>query len=707
MAVTENWGTNGTAGVLGWTLTPSGNPWAIESYDGTNGLMGWEGGSGCASLGDEYEWVGGVSFRGYGKDGEGAYGPKVLVGSYSGTQLYIGIGWGERGAWYRTTNGGSSYSTHEFAGGPGGEAWMTIDITYSGGTYTGIYTSSLGTGTTTHTGMAGRDTYFYPEIARAGNGGGTSYLIDYVIYDVIYRRTILDFVGTYNDGSSVGTYNFGDDVISIGNVSEYANTPLATRGFSATVPVTIDDTLGAWTDFVGDMTEPSWINGTWLVRQYWGSTWTTLLTGQVNAEDIKYDAGMKTVALSVNSMLRRKAENVLGYDAHYSDGTAAGGQIIDYMTVLMELGTITGTGTDGRTVSFERVDTAYIHPEGGAFSVKFHDSEFLWEGTEATGDSVSIGSAYHKTGDENSAGSLFNEGTHIYSGTFTVSRIPDWMTTGAVMYYTRRWPSSAQIGGAGGYVSYGSNPAGYVKDVLYHMGMGTGAGWAVFGSYLDLWYTVQPQKFYYGGEKYVDIMHHIAQSAMFSYSTDASGEFSGFVMAPTEGTSTASLDFDDAYNNQWAVSYTQPVSKVVVKSSWVESERKFTASHEVEGSDYPSSKTETIEAYWLSSNLNAEGHAVKIQRMYGDPLDQLVLEFEGSEWLNVPSGITVAIANVPESFPIKGTSISAAKVPDYYTVSGKTHLREDDIVQINLTRQIGGNWFRFNVSNFNGTDVLW
>ncbi|MCK5018898.1 MAG: hypothetical protein KAS32_17685, partial [Candidatus Peribacteraceae bacterium] len=581
--------------------------------------------------------------------------------------------------------------------------WTEWSTSYDSGTWYGTL-GPVVAGTTLYTTLTG---YLAPDILTPeiySNEPGQ--LLDYIKIPY-HRKTILDFVGTYNDGSNSGTVNFGDDVISIGDVSEYANTPLNTRGFSASIPVTIDDTSNAWTDFVGDMISPSWLNGTWIVRQEWDGTWYTLLTGNVNAEDVKYNAGQEIVSFSVESGLRRLSENVLSYDAHYSDGTAAGGQVIDSMTLLMELGTITGTGTDNRTISFERYTTSYIHPDGGAFVVKFHDNEYLWEGTEATGDSISIGSTYHKISDENSSGSLFDETGGTYSGTFNVSRVPGWMAIGAMIYYTRRWPNETQIAGAGAYDVYGSNPAGYVKGVLYHMEMGTGAGWTVFEKNLDIWYTVQPQKFYYGGEKFVDILSHISSSALFSYSTDSSGDFFGYVMAPTSGTSSEAIDFNDAYNNSWDVGYTQPVNKVIVKSSWIESENKFGASHEITGADYPSSKTETIEAFWLDSAVYSEGHGVKIQRMYGEPIDQIVLELEGSEWNNITSGAMVAISNIPEIFPIYGTSSGAIKDPDYYVVSGKNYKWADDIVQINLTREIGGDWFKFNISLLNGSDILW
>jgi hypothetical protein len=710
MSFTENWGTEGTEGRWDW-LYNNETSVAIGTYDGTTTLDLAGSTVGSAVFPRVCELTSG-SFHAR------QYTDYFVTGKINRTSFLVAENAGGSALWFTSSlaitayavfyewyNGTSSVVNTANTTGHDAAYWGTISVTEDHGT---LYGTTTVNGTAVATVAAPGWTFpstLTPAFVDYSQTGDESH-IDFVEYPY-FSKTILDFVGTWNDGSSSGTINFGDDVLSIGNVSEYANTPLQTRGFSANVPVTIDDSADAWTDFVGDMTAPSWLNGTWYVRYQWGTTWTTLLTGQVNAEDINYNAGEKIVNFPLNSMLRRRAENVLGYDAHYTDGTAAGGQVIDSMTVLMELGTITGTGTDGRTISFQRDTTLYTHPLGGIFTARFHDNEYLWEGTEADGDSVSIGSTYHKVGNENGYGSLFDEGASVYSGTFTVSRVPEWMTTGAVMYYTRRWPSETQITGAGGYTSYGSNPAGYVKGVLYHMDMGTGSGWAVFGSNLDLWYNVSPTHYYYGGEKYVDILHDIAQTALFSYSTDADGEFYGFVMAPVDGTSTQALDFQDAYNNEWAVGYTQPVSKVVVKSGWIESENKFGASVEVEGSDYPSSKTETIEAYWIESGVVAKSHGVKIQRMYGDPADQITLEFEGSEWKNIASGITVAIDNIPSAYPVKGTSIAAIKVPDYYTVSGKTHLREDDITQINLTRQIGGNWFTLNVSLLNGTDILW
>lgn len=706
MAFVENWGTAGTAGDYGWEFT--GASAAIGTVGGTASLVL----DGTGQLSNSYDY-----------DGEGSVLANVYLdsstsksktwyiklGEANGTDVWMGLRNQDAASdftrlyLYRDVGAGlvevdsDSYNNWSEAG------WTEWSARYDSGTWYGTL-GPVVTGTTLYVQYSfDEPDTLTPTITSNGQGQNLDYL------ELPYsRKTILDFVGTYNDGSTTGTYNFGDDVITMGNVSEYANTPLQTRGFSAQVPVSLDDTEDIWTDFVGDMTDPSWINGTWFVRQEWNGTWTTLLTGQVNAEDVTYNVGERIVNFSVNSMLRRKAENVLGYDAHYTDGTAAGGQVTDFMTVLMELGTINGTGTDGRTITFERQTAAYIHPLGGGFTVRFHDNEYLWEGTEAEGDSVSIGSAYHKVGDENGYGSLFLESGATYSGTFTVSRLPSWMSPGAVMYYTRRWPNEVQINVEGsGYVSYGTNPAGYVKGVLYHMGLGTGAGWGRFENDLNLWYNVNPTHYYYGGEKYVDILHDIAQTALFSYSTDADGDFSGFVMAPVDGTSSQALNFDDAYNNEWAVGYTQPVNKVVVKSGWIESENKFTASVEVEGADYPSSKTETIEAYWIESGVIAKGHGIKIQRMYGDPLDQIVLEFEGSEWNNIASGLTVAVNNIPSAFPIKGSSVGVTKVPDYYIVSGKNYLREDDITQINLTRQIGGNWFLLNVSLLNGTDWLW
>jgi len=103
----------------------------------------------------------------------------------------------------------------------------------------------------------------------------------------------LIFYGTWNDGSSTGSLDFSNVLLSAGDVCEQFFYPATTRGWNSTVPFGLDicSTAGTlWRQLLGNRSNQTYLAGTWKYSHVWDGTAYTLFTGYLpsaaGAEDV-------------------------------------------------------------------------------------------------------------------------------------------------------------------------------------------------------------------------------------------------------------------------------------------------------------------------------------------------------------------------------------------------------------------------------------
>lgn len=675
MSFTEDWGTSGTAGVYGWTCS-AGNPWAIGTYDGTVGIQGWNGGTGSIFINKMYEWSGGVTARVWGT-ADGGYGPKILLGSdVNGSTFSVRLGGhSNRGAWVLTKPNGNETSS-EFAGGGGwANTWVRGAFTYSNGTFYGTVTSSEGTFTGNHSAWGFiREPFFYPEIGKpASADAGTNQIIDYITYDAEEYKTILDFVGTYNDGTSAGTVHLGPAVISMGGVSQVGYLPYVNQGFSSSVSVQIDDADGDWSGIVGNNSKPTYLEGEYLIRHQWNGSWYTLGHYFSRAEDITYDYGRKVASVNLQDTLSRYAETVFPMNDTTSANPVWRGT----------LGYVQSAG-DG-TVAVQIIAAA------DNIASEFYAGDMLWDAGGTACDHIKIGSAYHY--DQYGCGSVIASGGNRYGTLGIDGDIPSWITAKVAgndeIYITHSMPNKEDV--------LITTPSTWVSALVSEMG-GTRSTARSEDDYMN-YYAIGWGKRYYGGDKVKDALNDVCAGCMTSYTLDSSGNIQFFTDGPWTGSVYGTIDFNSAYNNNWSLSMVGATKQVIVNAAWDPVEERYNAEYISEEGTFDSGRVLEINAPWLRDGVEALALGDRVGFNRGLPRVALSFQVEGSRWLDYAARDRYVIDNLPAVIPVNGS---------FFRLMGKTYDLTSDLTMLTFeSERPDRNWFRADISTTDGPDIVW
>ena len=501
---------------------------------------------------------------------------------------------------------------------------------------------------------------------------GTETIVQSVSYPLDYRKTILDFVGTYNDGTNVGTVNLGDDVITMGNVSQVGYIPYISQGFSSSLSVDVDDTGSAWSNLIGNLSNPSIFSGTFYARCQWNNTWYTLGQFVLDADGVNYDYGRQIASLTLKDILSRYGESTFPYD------DASG------LTKRGTLGNVIQAG-DGMVVVKLKEQTAELR--------EYYEGDTVWDAGGTSGERVRIGtvSGYDQYG----AGTVWDDAGADEYGTFGIDGdIPSWIKakvsgTGEI-YITHSYPSKANI-------SAYNDPSDAVQAIYDAMGLTAGTA-RVDWTYMN-YYPLGWGKRYYAGDKIKDALNDVCASTMTSYTVDNNGEIKFYTDGPWSGSVYGTVDFNSAYNDSWTLSLIPATKQVKVNAGWDPVEQRYTADYQSQEGTFNAGQVVTIDAAWLRAGNDAEALAERVAFQRGVTRVALSFDVEGSLWNDYAPRDSYYISNVPGKIPFAGT---------YWRLMGKTYNRESNLTRLTWeSERLNREWFRADISTCDGPDIVW
>jgi hypothetical protein len=477
--------------------------------------------------------------------------------------------------------------------------------------------------------------------------------------------SVLDYIGTYADGSASGTLHFGSAVMSIGDACEQVYFPATTRGWSSQITVKIDDSPMAgslWTLLVKNRENETWLAGTWQVRQCWtAGTEHNLLTGFVRAADWAYDAQARTVDVTIRSMLERYAE--MSVPINGGTGPAEDPDIPGYSSVLpYRMFWLAGTGT---CTSADYDGGTYVSDNLGDIGWNI-DDDYMTE----FGRNTRL-YPYHGTTDEPAV-----IGSSLGTGNFTLDEDPGWMHTNKTFYAVSPWPSSWH------YSHFGRNLVPYLKLLLYHWGIGSNANnWNTLKSALS-YYPYYGHARYYGGEKFIDILHNITAACNLSYSLDGDGNFVGLVPLPNTGGAVSPLgtiDFLDAFNKSYGVYASEPVNTIDTSYGYDHTLREYAGSFAVENGTWQGGRSLSIKTPWIGNTIQAKMTAWRLFRLDGVPRLMFSLDLDGRQWENFTNGAAYSVTNIPPDV--------GAHTGSLFRITRKTYNFENDVTSFLLAEE--------------------
>ncbi len=680
MAVLENWGTAGTAGDGNWGFSGTYSVLEIGTHNGTPVLDINDGGTVLYPYRVEYD-TGSFYARIYSNYGTGGglntlnRNQYLLARNSGGTELWCGLQmWSSYFGWfferYKLTE--NTIDSAQIAVASSG-SWFEISVTESSGT---LYGTISGGGTSIPIVAAGWE---FSGVMRP-RIEDTSYVLGSSHIDIVdwpfSRTTILDFTGTYNDGSDTGTYNLGDDVLTMSGVTELGFMPYMNAGWAATIPVSIDDSTGAWAGLAGSMNNPTFLDGTYTIRHKWGDTWHILKTCYAEAEDIKYDYGKKIANVTLHDILGKRADEAL----------PLAGTLATDLCENLELGTVIAVDNDNRTFTFKNNLQDYTTNSGPWYGEK----DILWNSTGSMGSRINVGSALDY--DQYGAGTWLDVGGGWKNGSIALSgTVPDWIAADAVLRITMRFPTRGQI------VNYASyNTSDWFDLVLEAWGFDD-----VSGSERKPmnYYDLKAAKVYHPGDKYKDILNDMCICCQTSYSLDGSGAMSFYTDGIFSGSNYGTFDFNSLpLNNNWTVSYISATKQVRIKAAWDNEDRKYTVEYLSEEGTFESGQTLSLECPWLRDDVNAEYLADRIAFFRNVTRIALSFEIAGSEWLNYSPRYQYTIANLPSDVLVPSS---------IFRLMGKTYQLNGYTALTFESEKPGTSWFTWNQSKWDGTDVWW
>ena len=645
MALCEQWTRYGPGGINDWQF--SGMVGTVGTLGGTTCLTGFptDATQGIASITGSYAWEGSV-YRWRTYSGTKSYVYMILgstVTAGTGTALGFAVIGQKEYSWAQFVDG--TVVATQSAGTPAEKpAWINIEVTLgTDGTWSAYWYGGT-TGTCQYFPPFDRGSFGYIAIQnRLGSADDGPYGITEVEYPVILPSTMLDYVGTFNEGNNWGTIPMGTDVISAGPVSQRIHEPHMTTGWVSTVTVELDDTGSAWSDRVGyysgaNTSAASWQDGTWYLRQTWddGATWSDIFQGYLPSSGVTDHYDRQSVTLAFQSLLGRYADLTVPYSPQWM-GT------VDSITD----GTVVVTGTGTRPDLFLR--------------------EHLWSGTGTSNPSVRIAGTFGTGG---------WSGADPYTGTFYVSTVPSWMIVGADVYRSE---------------SYGRWADGRISgpEVIGSMGLSGGLS-RLQAVYVSM-YTLEPNAVrYYGGEKWVTALSDWCAAVGASYTVGPEGTVDFFVPMP-EVTVVGTITTDNALDVHYSRTYTTEYDRIIVNAAWNADEERYDAQIESGSGD----KVMTIDAKWIGSDRYARALASRTRAM--SPVrERMTLTYAGSMWGSYTPGDIWLIANS-----------DVADSDTVSVITGKTYHYDTDMVDVELIEQRTQNIFTVGVSLVGGPDRVW
>lgn len=524
------------------------------------------------------------------------------------------------------------------------------------------------------------------------------------------ERQLLIFTGPYNDGTGYGTVNLTPYVLEVGDVHESLMNGAETRGWVMQTTVQLDDADQFWSGSFALGND--WLQGTFTLQQTFGGTWTPMLVGYVEPGGYTHNYGDRLVNLQITSVLARKAYQLVPY------GTIERGTYDPYRPLVRLMGTVSAVGTDG---------TVTLNPAENVFVMLPHHS-FLWQGVGGT--------VYPNTQAQSRLRGFDPEYFDAYSGsvrslTFE-SGVPDWCTVGQSIYITEPWPTQAmldnevsvqaQYSGIGSYdlphplcalwydacrqmgLTFDSDSLNEfgTRIAFYQMSV-MSQNQAASGVYSNFPWSNGTSAYYYGGEKWTDVLTDLFTSVGANWTVNGAGSLRAYLYQPGETDPSGSLSFLDAHGNEWQYALQEGASEVKVYSDYDPADGYQGTFVLKTGA---SGNAVSLNARWQRST----GGPLLASRMrfkLGSTGPKFSLTLDGTLWPNYQVGQTWSITDMPaELLPVTGSNL---------VIASKTYSYMNNTTTLNfITGAETTGIFRTGTigtapepSELDGTDILW
>jgi len=527
------------------------------------------------------------------------------------------------------------------------------------------------------------------------------------------------FVGTWDGGSSSGTRNFSDRVLSLSSAGDKLLTVPESRGFAAQCQMVLDDTdtFFSGTFIKGD----NWLEGYFWLRQDWAGTWYDIFTGYCRPQDWSQDYGKNKINLTLTSTIGQGAAAVVPY------GNTSSAGLNNYLPWLKNQGTVVGQGTlledeGGTSWVVERVVADYRV----ANNKQWYANSFVWQNLAGTVNPI----LQPKLRVDQYLNTWYLYGTTGTQGTFrsevSFRDNPDWLQAGEVLWMTVPWPTNEFIQGPvvanAGSLNLGTlwDFVAERMDLTWDADSRARLGTAMEVTQLAYSATDDPvypnslgmAPHYYGGEKWHQVMGHLMASIGASWSVNASGSLIMFVRNPNLDAVAGTFDFNNAYNTEWIANQALGARAIRVISDWDDREAEYMGTSVSEAAGF-SGETLTLPARWLRG-IQAPTLAERMQIYNSQYQKRLFLEVEGRFWDDLKPGQVVDIENIP--YNVRPGCSGGVCVFVRFLVESRGYNWEADLVNIELAFDRKRDGF-FDLSPSAGTstnygilniqDVLW
>lgn len=518
---------------------------------------------------------------------------------------------------------------------------------------------------------------------------------------------LLLYTGQYNNGTDTGTVNFSSRVLQIGDITESLMNGAESRGWVMQAAVTLDDSDQFW---AGSFARGNhWLNGTFTLQQQFDGTWTPMLVGYVEPTDYTHDYGNREVSIQITSVLARVSYALVPY------GVNERGTYDPYRPLARLMGTVSAVGTDG-TVTLEpaEVQTGRIP----------HHS-FIWQDVNGT--------VYPETGEQARLRGFVPENITSESGTVREmtfeNGVPDWCTVGQVIYASEPWPTQQMLEievsrfypnqktydlphplaalwydacRQAGLTFEAASLAEFGTRLAYYQMACTAHVAAAAGYYAGYPWSNGTSPYYYGGEKWTDVLTDLFSSVGANWTVNGAGQVRAYLYQPGAQEPTGSLSFNSAYGD-WTAALQEGASEVRVYSDYDPVEG-YQGSYSLNtGASGP---TVTINARWQRST-GGPLLASRLRFKLGSTGPAFGLVLDGTQWPNYQPGQTWTITDMPaELLPVTGSNL---------VIASKTYSYMNDTTTLDfITGAETTGIFRTGTigtapepSTLDGTDILW
>lgn len=420
----------------------------------------------------------------------------------------------------------------------------------------------------------------------------------------------LAFVGTWDDGSSVGYLPLGEWLVECSDIVSYAYFPLEYRAWSSSVSCKVNDYYDTeydrWTlrgRVLGDLLGTLYATGSLVFKQTWNGSWSTLFSGPISGEPV-YDYVHHTCSIEAESAL-----------THYINIPFSMTRAPWSYRYVGTWGPLYGLGTYSVTHA-----AATLEP---------HD---LLYATGTPGSYVTIRDVVSRQ----------SNGSGLWSTRFTLYE--EGLTPGlhlnASVSTIPAWPSSAQA------VAIREAPYLLVENLVANIGLcieenAAYTAWRTTAAEASLSTLprIRPT------DSVVTVLNEVCAALNTAYTVSPDGRISLFSFEPDPSTTRAILHTEH-YSDSYDISTYAPIGSVTVRYSFDVAtgegpQRSLTV---VNTNSVPTSSVGAISSRFLGDAVVAIVAGYRAIRRFDGAVPILDLQVEGSRWATEPAGAAVIFA---------------------------------------------------------------